>query len=369
MGYNSISFDEEMLRRAFYASLLPIYLTNTGGNSRLDILPLMIAAHAFSPDGLQWPVNEKGRISFKLDRLAPANGFDHRDAHDALADVHATVIWRSAMAYRTKALATEYVEHRPVFVATLLRFGQCVPSLVTALGINPDTSSELFTLDLRQDPVVLAAMTVEELASHIKTKPRPITSLRLNTCPLFLPVDVAGPKAAGYDLGIKEITRRAEQMRADEALRGRLIDAMTSSRTPFPESPHLEEQIYGGFYSPEDEYLVDEFHKAEWPQRLEISGRFADRRLRGLSRRLIYFDAPHVMPDRMRKIYARAIAARIHARNEATRWITLDEAIEDGETMLADLAPDDRQRLDEHLARLRTLREEARQLLEDPILR
>jgi exodeoxyribonuclease-1 len=191
VGYNSISFDEEMLRRAFYTSLLPIYLTNTGGNSRLDILPLMIATHAFSPDGLQWPVNEKGRVSFKLDRLAPANGFDHRDAHDALADVRATIhlarlvreqapmIWQSAMAYRTKAHATEYVEDQPVFVATLLRFGRCVPNLVTALGIDPDNSSELFTFDLRQDPALLAAMTTEELAAHIKTKPRPVSSLRL----------------------------------------------------------------------------------------------------------------------------------------------------------------------------------------------
>lgn len=380
VGYNSISFDEEMLRRAFYASLLPIYLTNTGGNSRLDILPLMIATHAFSPDGLQWPVNEKGRVSFKLDRLAPANGFDHRDAHDALADVHATihlarlvrrqapVIWGSAMDYRTKALATEYVEDRSVFVATLLRFGQCVPSLVTTLGINPANSSELFTLDLRQDPALLAAMSIEELAAHIKTKPRPVSSLKLNACPLFLPLEVAGPKAPGYEIGLDEIDRRAEQVRADEPLRTRLIDAMTSSRTPFPESPHLEEQIYGGFYSPADQYLVDEFHNAEWPQRLEISRQFADRRLRGLSRRLIYFDAPHVMSDRMQSDYARAIAARIHARNEATRWVTLDEAIEDGEKMLPDLAPDDQLRLDEHLTKLRTWREEARQVLEVPVL-
>src|SRR5918994_3164957 len=38
VGYNSLSFDEELLRRAFYSSLLPIYLTKTDGNSRLDVL-------------------------------------------------------------------------------------------------------------------------------------------------------------------------------------------------------------------------------------------------------------------------------------------------------------------------------------------
>ncbi|MER8971839.1 exonuclease domain-containing protein [Mesorhizobium sp. M0800] len=168
VGYNSISFDEELLRRAFYSSLLPIYTTNTGGNSRLDILPLAIAAHTFAPDGFAWPVNEKGRTSFKLDRLAPANGFEHSHAHDALADVHATIhiarlirerapaVWNSAMEYRVKASATRFVEMNPVFVATRLRFGLCSSSLVTAIGINPDNSGEVFTLDLRQDPTVIA---------------------------------------------------------------------------------------------------------------------------------------------------------------------------------------------------------------------
>ncbi|MER8565949.1 hypothetical protein NKH85_19665 [Mesorhizobium sp. M0924] len=83
----------------------------------MDILPLAIAAHTFSPNGFHWPISEKGRTSFKLDRLAPANGFEHSNAHDALADVYATihiarlikdrapVVWESAMAYRSKATA------------------------------------------------------------------------------------------------------------------------------------------------------------------------------------------------------------------------------------------------------------------------
>jgi exodeoxyribonuclease-1 len=49
VGYNSVKFDEELLRRAFYQSLLPIYLTNTGGNARLDILTVARATHLFAP--------------------------------------------------------------------------------------------------------------------------------------------------------------------------------------------------------------------------------------------------------------------------------------------------------------------------------
>lgn len=43
VGYNSISFDENLLRQAFYQTLQPIYLTNTGGNTRADMLRI---AHA-----------------------------------------------------------------------------------------------------------------------------------------------------------------------------------------------------------------------------------------------------------------------------------------------------------------------------------
>ena len=35
IGHNSIDFDEVLLRSAFYKSLLPVYLTNTNGNSSL----------------------------------------------------------------------------------------------------------------------------------------------------------------------------------------------------------------------------------------------------------------------------------------------------------------------------------------------
>ncbi|UVK43638.1 hypothetical protein BPNPMPFG_005451 [Mesorhizobium sp. AR07] len=377
IGYNSISFDEELLRRAFYSNLLPIYLTNTGGNSRLDILPLAVAAHTFAPQGFNWPVNEKGRTSFKLDRLAPANGFEHSNAHDALADVHATIhiarlikerapaVWNSAMAYRSKASATQFVELNSVFMATRLRFGLCSSSLVTAIGINPDNSGELFALDLRQDPTLLSSMTIEELAAHIATKPRPISSLKLNASPLFMPIELAGAHASGYELGLEEIARRAELVRNDEGLRQRLMSAVMSGRAPFSESPHVEEQIYGSFYSRSDQSLVDEFRGASWPLRLELSGQFEDPRLRGLSRRIIYFDAPHIMGAKMRADFVHAIAARIHARNDKSgRWTTLDDAIEDAQEMLID-APLDRQAiLREHLARLIAWREEAGLILQ-----
>ena len=63
IGYNSLRFDEAMLRSAFYQNLLPIYLTNTNGNGRTDALQLMQASTIFSPGTLTIPLNEKGAFA------------------------------------------------------------------------------------------------------------------------------------------------------------------------------------------------------------------------------------------------------------------------------------------------------------------
>ena len=242
LGYNSIRFDEELLRRAFYASLLPIYLTNSRGNTRADVLTLAMATHAFAPGALNWPVNEKGRVSFRLDRLAPANGFCHDNAHDALDDVLASLhlarlirdrapdVWAAVMDYRSKRAASAYVTAQPVFVASQLRFGVTSSHLVTALGVNPDHSGELFAFDLQHDPAPLASMSEDELAERLLAKPRPILSIRLNACPVFVPAHMYEPSCGEQRTDRALIDQRANRMRADPALRDRLITTLMTSR-------------------------------------------------------------------------------------------------------------------------------------------
>jgi exodeoxyribonuclease-1 len=74
IGFNSISFDEPLLRQAFYQTLQPIYLTNTGGNARADVLRMVHAASVYAPNTLSVPIGDNGRQIFRLDQLSPANG-------------------------------------------------------------------------------------------------------------------------------------------------------------------------------------------------------------------------------------------------------------------------------------------------------
>ena len=90
VGYNSISFDKNLLRQAFYQTLQPIYLTNTGGNNRTDILRITHAVATFAPNAIALPLGDFRKQVFKFDQLLPANGFDHENAHDTMGDVEAT---------------------------------------------------------------------------------------------------------------------------------------------------------------------------------------------------------------------------------------------------------------------------------------
>ncbi|WP_442579102.1 exonuclease domain-containing protein [Mesorhizobium sp. ASY16-5R] len=377
VGYNSLRFDEEFLRQAFYSSLLPIYLTNTGGNSRLDALTLVLATRLYRPEALNWPLDEEGKVRFKLDRLAPANGCAHDNAHDALADVRATVhlirlikerapdVWAAAIAYRTKAAATNYVKQEKVFVASRLRPGAQSSTLVTALAANPDQASEVFVFDLQFDPAVLTTMSDDELTELFAGTPRPVTSIRLNTCPLFMPVETVGSLAPGYRLGMDELVRRAMSVRSDAGLRQRLIRGALAGRTPFPESAHVEDQIYAGFYNRADQALIDEFHKSEWIRRFELAGSFADQRLRTLARRLVYCEAPDILPAGERERYARAIGVRISGNDGVDRgWTTLHQAIEEARRLLQDPATYEKSFIQEHLDHLTGRLEEAHALLD-----
>ncbi len=104
-GFNSIRFDEEMLRQAFYQNLQPdIFATQLNCNTRFDILTALYAVWYRQPDLFDCPVDEAGRVRFKLDRIAPLNGFVGHDAHDALGDVEATIHIARRIAQRTPAL-------------------------------------------------------------------------------------------------------------------------------------------------------------------------------------------------------------------------------------------------------------------------
>ncbi|MCF6767768.1 exodeoxyribonuclease I [Thiotrichales bacterium 19S11-10] len=93
IGYNTLGFDDEFLRFSFYRNLLDPYQHQyKDGCMRMDIYPMTIMYYLHDSSLLNWPKNEDGHISFKLENINKANQLvTEGRAHDALTDVEVTV--------------------------------------------------------------------------------------------------------------------------------------------------------------------------------------------------------------------------------------------------------------------------------------
>jgi exodeoxyribonuclease-1 len=177
LGYNSIPFDEELLRQTFYQTLQPIYVTNRNGNTRGDILNLVNASTVVAPTALIIPIGTSGKPSRKLDALAPANGYAHANAHDALADVEATIflakviraatpaLWEEFLHLSHKRSVTTRLNERGLFFQTEV-YGT-TPSVIPLAGCGtaPGADSLGCAFDLRYDPREYLMLCEDELLS------------------------------------------------------------------------------------------------------------------------------------------------------------------------------------------------------------
>ena len=207
--------------------------------------------------------------------------------------------------------------------------------MVTTLGPNPDNGSQLLVFNLAIDPDQLADLPDDELLDRLAVTPKPVRVLRANACPSVLSYDDTPDHLRQMALGITDLKSRAARIRRDEVLVQRLIAAFLATRGPREPSPHVEEQIYDSFYDDADQTGMADFHMAEWSARSQILARLSDVRLQVLGQRLIYTEAPEVMPASARNARDVALAQRLMASEGTVPWLTLPKAVADTDDLIS----------------------------------
>ena len=339
VGWNSIAFDENMIRQALYKTLHNPYLTSRVGNSRSDVMRIVQACSLFAPDALVFPVGDDGTNIFKLAAVAPANGYSHDLAHDAMSDVEATIhicrlvverapsVWSAFMRFSKKAAVVDYITDEQVFCVTSFYCGKPYSHLVTTLGQNEQNKADWYLYDLSNEPAFLESLNDEELAARLAEFPKPIRRIKSNGAPMLFSADEAPETCPGRELPSGELEKRAETVRNNSALRQRLIFAFEAIRESFPPSPHVEMQIYDSFFDKSDEILMNAFHHADWANRPAIVERFRDPRLRTIGKQLIHLERPDLLDSAVRKQHESAAAKRLLGQCEGVLWLTLPQAM------------------------------------------
>ena len=313
VGYNSISYDENMLRQAFYQTLNPTYLTNTSGNTRMDIMKVAHAASQYVPGLLEVPLSPKGRPSFKLALLAPANGLMHEDAHEAMSDTQATLdlarlvrdrapaVWDAMLRTQSKSDTLAFLNNTDVFCSTEMMFKQSsiLATKVTASSGNP---SEVVIFDLSHDPAPYLDASEKDIGSLLKTSPKPIRIVKANQSPILAPLDMSHEGVAGHGQSIDELNAKVRAIRKHPTFATNVANAV-ANRYPDRDAPEfVEQRIYEGFPSNADNAIMQEFHAAPWAERPDIASRLHDDRLRELGERLIYLEAQTPLQTKLASI-------------------------------------------------------------------
>ncbi|WP_339045117.1 exodeoxyribonuclease I [Candidatus Zinderia endosymbiont of Aphrophora alni] len=92
VGYNNISFDDEVTRFMMWRNLIDPYShTWKKKCSRWDLINLIKAVYIFNNKSIFWPKDNEGFPSFKLENLVKINGLLNVKLHDALVDVKSTI--------------------------------------------------------------------------------------------------------------------------------------------------------------------------------------------------------------------------------------------------------------------------------------
>ncbi len=331
-GYNTLSFDEPLMRQAFFQTLQPIYLTNTNGNQRADVLRLAQATAALATNAITVPINHNERPTLRLDMLAPANGFAHENAHDALADVEATIymarvireralaVWDSLMPLIDKSeVQARVLSGRPLCFVEY-HMGRSAVRPVVGCGQSPDNPTMLGVFDLTKDPGPVLQMNVDDLVKAMQGPDRAIRIVTSNKMPAVVDMSL------GPDFGVPEgeIVRRASLIVQDGPFAARVGQALAQRYPPWPAEEVVEKRMYEGFPSRADEGRMQAFHAASWPKRAELTETFEDDRLRELGRRIVFLEKPEVLRPELRQGLETWLRNRLHGR----------EGVEAGRTVL-----------------------------------
>lgn len=369
VGWNTIGFDEPLLQQAFYKSLHPPYLTVMDGNGRSDAMKLTQCLEALAPDIITIPTGENGRPIYKLDQLAPANGFPHLNAHDALADVEATIFiaqlirerspetWQHLCHCGSKQRVLADLRENPACLYRDSFFGRPYESVICRFATD-DTGAEL-CFDLRIDPGGLAHLEIDHLRRALSRSPKPVRRIRPNKSPLIMPL----PDGQDFgDVAHATLIERAMMLLEDGELQQRLEEG--SQPEPFPPGNEVEEKIFDGFPSNAEKAKMEEFHAADWPRRAEIVGEFEDDRYRQIACRILLGHDPALLPDDVRTAEMTAEARRLTGRDiEEPGWLTLHAALDEGLAMLENCEPAQAEMLEQFRAYIEQRIEEANAIL------
>jgi exodeoxyribonuclease-1 len=349
VGWNSMKFDEMLLRQAYYQTLLPVYQTNTNGNGRADMMRMAQVVSTCAPNCLAVPILPDGKRAFKLGLMAAANNVALDNAHDARADTGATLgiarlirqgapaLWDALMANARKSSPLRLLQSEP-FMLLSEYFGNPFNSIVTPLAANAGNANEVALFDLAFDPAPYLGAGDADLREAIDGTTRVIRRVSVNAQPGLLPVDYAPNDVQGGRQSYETYQARVQAIRARPEFCRRISRLLAARYADQVEPAYVEQRIYSGFLSNADQARMHSFHAQNWEDRIGIIQEIEDERYRQIAQRIVAIERPDLLTDAQRQRWESWRRERV-LTDETVPWMTVSSAIEELADESQDAAP------------------------------
>jgi len=347
VGFNSIGFDEDVLRQGLFQSFNFPYLTSAKGNTRLDILKLARAVSAFAPNSIAVPLGKDNKPSFKLENLTKVNQVTHDNAHDAMGDVVATLelakkirskasdIWDSLLIYKKGDDIGKFFFNEDFVCYQDLIFGKLYNFAATFVCFHPTYGkSWLCAFDLKHDPRLLFDLGFSELKQALFSTPTKIRQISLNKMPVVLSKENFSVLDDYKEIGMEEILKRAKLVKDnhdfsskvhdifEEKAREKQDSASQDESDYFPENSIHQSSIQ---MSKQDRILLSQFQKGNWEEKANSYKNFQDPVFQYFGKLLIYEEKPDALTKEELFSIKKIVAEKLLTTDERP-WITFPDA-------------------------------------------
>ncbi len=321
LGYNTLGYDDEMLRFSFYRNLLPPY-THQYANQcyRADIFPITILFYLYSKQPpLHWP-KQGDKVSLKLDQLNATNQLATGQAHDALVDVEATIAlakrlmidkprWNYCFGYFNKQEDAHRLDKlEPAFPETNLPFTEglfihsnlgyanAFQAPVLCLGQHRHYRNQF--VFLRLDLAELRQTTLEDVSKTTWTLKKKLGE-------------------PGFTLPAKErfLTKLSEErlthahenkawLVSNPEILTAITDYYLDYKYPLVPNADVDSVLYQtGFLSPHDEKLCRQYHQTDTDKKAKLINQFHSTEAQELALRLLGRNYPETLNPKNKAIF------------------------------------------------------------------
>jgi exodeoxyribonuclease-1 len=305
VGFNNVRFDDEFIRHLFWRTFRdPYEWCWKDSCSRWDMLDVVRMTRALRPEGIEWPVDDEGRPTNRLELITAANGIGHDNAHDALGDVTALIdvakllkekqpkLFDYLLSIRDKKSVQSIVnlETKQPFVYTSGRYDAQFNKTTIAFPLTSGLNGNVVVYDLRHDPADFVDLSESELAKRMFASweerkadgfvPLPVKTLQYNRCPAIAPIGVLEQSD-----GWKKIDLTLDQVEAHKtALLGRpdfaeRIRTLVEKKPEYPAGKDAEGRLYDGFINGPDKLRIETVRNADAKALADFHPNFDDDRL------------------------------------------------------------------------------------------